>query len=55
MDFSGEIGDHCLNFVREKVEIIGVILKKSSFEPIVTLVRSHTTDAEYVKHCLLQI
>lgn len=48
-DFSGEIGDNCFNFIREKVEIIGVILKKSSFEPVVTLVRRHTTDNEVCK------
>ncbi|MGL5264004.1 MAG: hypothetical protein ACRDAI_05460, partial [Candidatus Rhabdochlamydia sp.] len=48
-NLSGEIGDNCFDFAREKVKIIGVILKKSSFEPVVTLVRRHTTDNEVCK------
>ncbi len=46
---TGKIGDNCFNWSRDKVKIIGIILNKSSFEPIVTLAKFHTLDDEICK------
>lgn len=41
-----KVGDNCFDFVREKVEIIGITLNKSSFEPIFTLAKCHTLEGK---------